>query len=320
MKFIDAEQVSRAVTPIQLVNAIEAGFAGQTQAPLRQHFDIYNPFSSRETTLLMMPAWQEGKQIGVKLVTVAPDNAQYQLPSIQGVYLLFDAVKGQVQAMLDAPALTAKRTAAASALGSRFLSREESSHLLMIGTGILAPELIKAHACVRPINRVSVWGRDQAKAEAVRHQLVDSGLSVQVVTDLEKAVKEADIVSCATLSQEPLLNGHWLKPGQHIDLVGAYRPDMREADDECIRRSRIVVDNYTGACKETGDIAIPLAEGVLRRDDIEADLFELCRGQVTLTRQAEDITLFKSVGHALEDLASAQLIYSTIEDDHVEQF
>ncbi|GAA0354863.1 ornithine cyclodeaminase family protein [Bowmanella denitrificans] len=312
MKFIDAGQVADVLPFSSLIDALATGFSDPGIVPLRQHYDIANPQGGRETTLLMMPAWQAGKQIGVKLVTVAPDNAERGLPSIQGIYLLMDAATGSVLATMDAPALTAKRTAAASALASRFVSRPDSTHLLMVGTGTLAPQLIQAHMAVRPIKRVTIWGRDRHKAEIVADKLRGLPVQLDVATELQAAVSQADIISCATLSRTPLIQGAWLQPGQHLDLVGAYRPDMREADDDCIRRSRIVVDNYQGACKETGDLLIPIQNGLLNPSALAADLFELCGGAKVFQRQAQDITLFKSVGHALEDLVAAQLVYQRL--------
>lgn len=313
MIFIGPEQIQQSLDFPSLVAALKKAFASDIETPLRQHFDIPNPESSRETTLLMMPSWQSGADIGVKLVTVTPESFKFQLPSIQGMYVLFDAVKGCVKATMDAPALTAKRTAAASALASQFISRPDSKRLLMVGTGTLSPQLIQAHCAVRPINEVLVWGRDAAKAQAVVDSLSLSNTKISICEDLESGVKQVDIISVATLSQQPLILGKWLQPGQHLDLVGAYRPDMREADNEVMQRARIVVDNYQGACKENGDIAIPLKEGIISQDDIEADLFSLCKGQASFNRQDGDISVFKSVGHALEDLAAAQLLVSKIE-------
>ncbi|MBB6520406.1 ornithine cyclodeaminase family protein [Pseudoteredinibacter isoporae] len=312
MDFIDQQTIDRALPFEELVDALQQGFASDIETPLRNHYDIPNPHSSRETTLLMMPSWQAGSDIGIKLVTVTPESHKFDLPSIQGTYVLFDAVRGCVKATMDAPALTAKRTAAASALASRFMSRPNSRKLLMVGTGTLSSQLIRAHASVRPIEEVVIWGRNPDKAQAIAELESLSAFKVQVAKDLGEAVKDVDIISVATMSTEPLIMGDWLQEGQHLDLVGAYRPDMREADDECIRRSRIVVDNYTGACKETGDIATPLANGVLQKDDICADLFQLCREERTFLRNDKDISLFKSVGHALEDLAAAQLVVKSL--------
>ena len=309
MLTINAENVNKALSFPQLVNALQSDFAAQVIVPPRLHFDMENPKASRETTLLMMPAWQAGDVAGIKLVTVAPENSLKGLPSIQGTYLLLDVDTGSMKAMMDAPSLTAKRTAAASALASRFLSREDSEVLLVIGTGTLAPQLIASHCSVRPIKKVFVWGRSLSKAENVCQQVSRLSVDVTPIDSIETGMAEADIVSCATLSQEPLIFGKWLREGQHLDMVGAYRPDMREMDDECLLRGRVFVDNFEGALRETGDIAIPLQQGVIERKDIEADLFGLCRQEVKVVRNETDITVFKSVGHALEDLSAAKLVY-----------
>lgn len=314
MTFITAEQINQLAKPHQLIDKLQNAFASDIETPLRQHYDIPNPDSSRETTLLMMPSWQVGKDIGVKLVSVVPESYKYQLPSIKGVYVLIDAKTGQVKAMLDAPSLTAKRTAAASALASRFLSDPNSKSLLMIGTGTLSSELIEAHCAVRPIEQVYVWGRNHEKAHQVVKRTAHLSVNVEAVSNLDDAIGKVDIISCATMSITPLIKGSLLKPGQHLDMVGAYRPDMREADDQCLLSSRIVVDNYQGALKETGDLAIPLKNNVIRKEKIEADLFELCREQKHFERNNSDITFFKSVGHALEDLAAAQLIVEKLRE------
>ena len=203
MNFIAANVVNQLLQPAELVEKLNQAFASDITTPMRQHFDIPNPFSSRETTLLVMPSWQQGSDIGIKLVTVTPDSHKYDLPSVQGVYVLMDAVKGNVKAMIDAPALTAKRTAAASALASRYLSREDSSTLLMVGTGTLSPELIKAHCAVRPIEQVTIWGRDSTKAQQVKSTLSDLDVPISVVEQLAEAVPRADIVCLLYTSPSP---------------------------------------------------------------------------------------------------------------------
>ena len=314
MQQIDATQVSQYLNVAALIDALQTGFGSDIQVPQRQHFDIPNPLASRETTLLLMPAWNMNGDIGVKLVTVAPENHRLRLPSIQGTYVLMDATNGAIKALIDAPSLTAKRTAAASALASRILSRVDSHSLLMVGTGTLAPHLIEAHAAVRPIKNVYIWGRSKEKAEAVRRQVEHLDVQCIATADIAAHASEVDIISVATLSKEPLISGEWLQAGQHLDLVGAYRPDMREADDQCLLRSRIFVDNRATASKETGDLLIPLREGTICQQDIESDLFTLCKPSCSFTRDNNDITLFKSVGHALEDLVAAQLLAATLED------
>jgi ornithine cyclodeaminase len=308
MLTINAETVNRALPFSQLVDALGQSFAADITVPPRLHFDMENPKAGRETTLLMMPAWQAGEVAGVKIVTVAPENGKKGLPSIQGAYLLMDIDTGAMVAMMDAPALTARRTAAASALASRFLSRENSETLLMIGTGTLSSKLIEAHASVRALKTVYVWGRNKAKAEAICQQVSHLNIDCQAIDIIEDYIAQADIISCATLSKDPLVLGKYLVAGQHLDMVGSYRPDMREMDDACLKQGRIFVDNFEGALRETGDMAIPLKQGVIQKEQVEADLFALCKQEFIVQRNTQDITIFKSVGHALEDLTAAKLV------------
>jgi len=308
MKQLDASQVQQALNFPTLIDALKQAFCSDITVPMRHHHDMDNPNASRETTLLLMPAWQSGDKAGVKMVTVAPDNAKIGLPSIQGIYLLMDLHTGTPEIMMDAPTLTTNRTAGASALAASFLARKDASHLFVVGTGALSPQLIRAHHAVCPITKVTVWGRSKDKAQAVIDQVSELGLDCAITDSIEAGVKQADIISVATLSQTPLIKGEWLSAGQHLDLVGAYRPDMREADDQVIRRCRIFVDSRPGATKETGDIRTPLETGVMTLEDINADLFQLCAGEHQGRSNDSEITLFKSVGHALEDLAAAKLV------------
>ncbi|WP_421783250.1 ornithine cyclodeaminase family protein [Kiloniella litopenaei] len=308
MQNITAEQVTKCLDYPSLVDALREAFQGKITVPMRHHHDMEQPNGQRESTLLLMPAWESGKSVGVKLVTVSPENGKKDLPAIQGIYILFDGDTGTPKALIEAKTLTARRTAAASALATSYLARPDSRKLTMVGTGVLAPNLIQAHAAVRPIKEVTIWGRDPKKAKDLAQEMTNLGFTAHAEENLEKAVRTADIISSATLSKTPLISGNWLQPGQHLDLVGAYRPDMREADDEAIKRSSVFVDTYAGAMKEGGDIVIPLQNGILTKEDIKADLFDLTQGEHKGRSSAEEITYFKSVGHALEDLAAAQLV------------
>jgi ornithine cyclodeaminase len=308
MRVVGAQDVHRSLDYPALIDALAAQFRAGAETPLRHHHGIKVP-DGADATLLLMPAWQEGGALGVKLVTVFPDNGRRGLPAVQGVYLLLDGQTGVPRALIDGPALTARRTAAASALAARHLARPDARRLLMVGTGTLAPHLVRAHAAARPIAEVALWGRAREKAERLARDLAAAlpGIAVRAVRSLEEAVPAADIVSCATLATEPLIRGAWLRPGQHLDLVGGFRPDMREADDDAVRRARVFVDTRAGALKEAGDIVQPLEAGVIAERDIAGDLFDLARGAPG-RRNAEEITLFKSVGTALEDLAAARLV------------
>jgi ornithine cyclodeaminase len=312
MRNIDKEQVNQLLDFPSLVDSLQQAFKADFTVPKRAHHDMANPSVGRETTLLLMPAWEDGELCGVKIVTVAPENKDR--PTIQGTYMLIDIKNGSPLLLMDAPTLTAKRTAAASALASTYLSRKNTRSMLMVGTGTLAPNLIKAHAAVRPIEEVFIWGRTQEKAEALAEKLsIETNLNVQAVSDLEGAARKVDLISVATMSMTTLVKGEWLTQGQHLDLVGAYRPDMRETDDAAIKRCDLYVDTFYGATHETGEIVIPLKEGTITEDDLNGDLFNLCREEVGGRQNDEQITLFKSTGHALEDLAAARLVYSKLD-------
>lgn len=293
-----------------LIEILKGGFSDTSiEVPMRHHHDFPNPKENIDSTLLLMPAFNPGKELGVKIATVSPNNSKYDLPSIQGLYIYLDGHKGDIKAILDAKSLTVKRTAAASALASSFLSRPNATSMLMCGTGALSINLIKAHCSVRPINTVYVWGRSIEKAQKICDALKNETYNCMAIKNIEDKISEVDIISCATLSPTPIVLGKWLKKGQHLDLVGAYKKDTREADDEAIMKSSVFIDTYQGGLKESGDIVIPLSKGILTKEDIKADLFMLCSNTKTGRTSDDEITLFKSVGHALEDLVAASYFY-----------
>jgi len=308
MRIISAAEVEAALDYPSLVERLRQAFRRDIQAPVRHHHDIEVSGGST-ATLLLMPAWQVDRHIGIKMVTVFPDNAEKSLPAVMGIYVLVDGKNGSPLALIDGPTLTVKRTAGASALASSYLSRPDAERLLMVGTGALAPQLIVAHAAVRPICNVLIWGRTPEKAQRLAKRMNRRDFHVDWTDDLETAARGAHIISCATLSKAPLIHGDWLQPGQHLDLVGAFRPDMRETDDAVMRRARVFVDTRAGATKEGGDIVQAVAAGALTTDDIAGDLFELTRGERSGRRYYDQVTLFKSVGTAIEDLAAAQLVF-----------
>ncbi|HUE10683.1 MAG TPA: ornithine cyclodeaminase family protein [Steroidobacteraceae bacterium] len=304
---LDAAALAARLDRRSLIEALDAAFRKPCSVPTRQQYQLEpaQPGGSGGT-LLVMPAWRTGDALGIKLVTVFPDNALRGLPAVSASYLLLDAATGQPRAILDGAELTLRRTGAASALASRALSSPDAARLTMVGTGRLAPHLIESHAAVRPIREVRIWGRRADRARALAASLASTELSVEGTDDLEAAVRWADIISCATLSRQPLVRGAWLKAGQHVDLVGAFTPEMREADDETIARAELCVDTRAGALEESGEIIGAIARGVIDRNGIGAELSELASGRFKRSRP-EAITVFKSVGCALEDLAAAQL-------------
>jgi ornithine cyclodeaminase/alanine dehydrogenase-like protein (mu-crystallin family) len=305
---LDADAVRAALDWPSTIDALESMFHDGCTMPTRHHHTVQVP-GTAAATLLLMPAWTEGGYLGVKVVNVFPGNADRGLPAVTGLYLLFSATTGAILATIDGAELTARRTAAASALAARYLARDDAARLLVVGTGRLAANLAAAHAAVRPIKSISIWGRDRNKAATVAASLEAEGLAASPCGDLAEAVAAADIVSCGTLARDPLIRGGWLKPGAHLDLVGGFTPAMREADDEAIRRASVFVDTRAGAMVEAGDIVVPLANGTLSADGVRADLFDLASGRHSGRATYDEITVFKSVGAALEDLAAAALAY-----------
>ncbi len=306
MLTLDAKAVATALPYDQLIETLRKAFSTGIDVPQRTHYEVDVP-DGTPGTLLLMPAWQPGSGLGVKIATVFPDNAQLGKPVVFASYLLMSAETGIPVAMLDGTELTLRRTAAASALASSFLSREDANSLLMVGTGNLAPHLIAAHATVRSIREVRIWGRRMDVARQLAETLADAEFSVTVAEDLESAAREADIISCATLATEPLIVGEWLSAGQHIDLVGAFRPNMCEVDEAAIVRADVYVDTRAGAISEAGEIVQAMRSGAISAADIKGELAELAAGEIVGRSNDSAVTLFKSVGTALEDLAAAEL-------------
>ncbi|MBL8580956.1 MAG: ornithine cyclodeaminase family protein [Rhizobiaceae bacterium] len=311
-----AADIDRALTFPSLVETLREAFRAGAVQPVRHHHTVERP-DGAASTLLLMPAWTDFVRmgasddgfIGVKVVTVSPDNNAIGKPAVMGLYLLLDGRTGEPKALIDGQRLTQWRTACASALAATWLAREDAERLLIVGAGAMAPFLARAHAAVRPIRAIRIWNRTAANAEAAAAGLRGLGLPAEAAADLEAELQQADIISSATIATEPLVKGALLRPGTHVDLVGGFTPSMREADDEAVRRARVFVDTRAGAGKEAGDIVQPLASGVLRPDQIVADLHELARGERSGRESRDEITLFKSVGAALEDLAAGIAVY-----------
>jgi ornithine cyclodeaminase len=297
LPILDGVDVARLLPYADLVDALEAAHRG---APAVSRRVVFGPDGS-DQAFLGLPAWRPGEAIGVKLVTIFPANPTAGRPSVQAVYVLFDGSNGEPLALIDGTELTYRKTAADSALGARFLAREDAATLLMIGAGGLAPHLIAAHRAVRPsLDRVLVWNRTRAKAETVAAEVGGA-----VVESLAGAVPEADVISTATMTAEPLVEGRWLRPGTHLDLVGAFQPDHREVDDETVVRADLYVDDREATLTEDGDLVIPLQAALITREDIRGDLHELCRGDVPGRTDPEAITLFENGGGGHLDLMTA---------------
>ncbi|THD47217.1 MAG: ornithine cyclodeaminase family protein [Bradyrhizobium sp.] len=310
MRHFTAPEIDAALDFPSLIDALAEAFRGGFQAPARSHHEIERP-GEAAATMLLMPAWGRlggaGDILGVKIVNVFPGNGARGLSAVQGLYALQSGVTGATLATLDGTRLTLWRTAAASALAARFLAPPRARRLLMVGAGALAPFLARAHASQRPIEHIAVWNHRPEGARRLAAALAAEGYDARAVENLPEAVAEADIIACATLSPAPLIAGAWLKPGQHIDLVGAFSMHMREADDAALKRARIFVD-AEGALSEGGDVAIALRSGAIVQADVAGDLASLVCGAPGRTA-ADEITLFKSVGAAIEDLAAAALVW-----------
>ena len=308
MEVWDAEAV-RAATPWPaLMEAIAGTLADPEAAAPERHVHPLPLPGGSEGSLLVMPAWRAGDVIGVKAVTYFPTNTGTGTPTINAGYLLFDGGSGRLVATLDGDELTVRRTAAVSALAARYLGRPDARRILVIGTGQLAPALAMAHANGRDLISLEVWGRRPARAQAVVEVLEREGVRATVAEDLDEAVERADLISCATGATEPLVAGRLLRPGAHLDLVGSFRPDMREADDEAVRRAAVFVDTRAGAL-HSGDLAQPLAASVIDARQILADLADLVTVRHPGRDSRDQITLFKSAGFALADLAAARLVW-----------
>jgi ornithine cyclodeaminase len=311
MHHIDASQVAARLDRRALIDALDEAFRQPHESFARHHHRVGRSAGS----LLIMPAWDDCSALGIKIVTVFPDNARRGLPAVCASYLMLDAATGEPCAIIAGGELTLRRTAAASALASRYLSTPTASRLLMVGTGQLAPHLIESHALVRRLNEVRIWGRRadraQALAATLATRLATRGIAVAATEDLEASARWADIVSCATLSQQPLILGAWLEAGQHLDLVGAFTPQMCETDDDALARCALYVDTRGGALSEAGEIIGAIERGVIEPSSIQAEFSELAAG-VFARRHPDDITLFKSVGAALEDLVAAKLVLSNL--------
>ena len=307
MKTIDDQHVVDCLDYRTLIEALRAGFACRNSQPIQMRQETGTDADSK--VLLVKAAWDREVTV-VKAVTLNANNRQSEVPYIQGLVAIFDKASGTPLGVVDAKEMTNRRTAAASALAADYLARPNAEVMTLIGTGLLAPHMALAHAATRPIRRVNVFGRSLDKAEATAGTISRSAPAVQVraVRDLPEAVREADIVSTATSSKSPVLHGAWISAGTHVDLVGAFTPDAREADDETMAGARVFLDDRNTTVEEAGDIALPMASGTIAANDIVGDLWDLCGGQVAGRTADREVTVFKSVGTALEDLVAAKLV------------
>ncbi len=309
MLVVDGEEVHRVCAWPALVGALHEAHRGPR--PLIGRCALEASLRGTTQTYFNLPAFLPGVAMGTKIATVLPDNVRRHagVPAVQGVYVLFDGDDGSPSAIIDGTALTYRKTAADSALGSRLLSRTDARVLLLVGAGGLAPYLARAHLAVRPsLVEVQVWNRSGHRAETVASGLRAAGIGATAVAELEPAVRAADIVCCNTAATEPLLRGAWLRPGSHLDLVGGFTPEMRECDDDAVARARLFVDEAGLNIDACGDLIDPIRRGVIARGKVEADLYELCRVDHLFDRRPDDITLYKNGGGGHLDLFTALFI------------
>jgi ornithine cyclodeaminase len=305
VQFIGREDVAAALPWSALILAIESTLTSPlAEAPDRTVHSVTVGRGKSDASLLLKPGWVIGDVIAVKVVTFFPENGSLGLPTVNAGVLLFDGANGTLLGACDGNELTARRTAAASAVAAK--------RLLVIGTGALAPMTALAHASVRDYELIDVWGRDVAKAEAVVDELRNAGLDARVSTDLDTSVPEADVISAVTAATSPLIQGALLGEGTHVDLIGSFTPSMRESDDDVIKRASVWVDSRSDGLL-AGDLAQPIADGLLAESDIKGDLVDLITGTGVGRRNNEEITVFKSAGLALEDVAAARLVFAGTE-------
>jgi ornithine cyclodeaminase len=303
MRVIDGPGLERLTPYPALIAALRDRLAERVASPQRLVLDP----TGQGDALLLMPAWREGGLMVVKLVTVYPRNAAAGRPALDASVSVFDQRDGRLRAILDGVVLTVRRTAAASALGAALLARAESTTLLVIGTGALAPALARAHLVAQPgLRRVRVWGRTAAKAEALAAGLRAEGIDAEAAPDLDAAIAEADTIVAATTATQPIIRAAAVRSGTHLSLVGAFTPAMAEAEPALMKRARVFADDRASILVKGGEVAQAIAAGLIAESAIEADLAGLARAGPP-RRARDDITVFKSVGFAALDLIAAEL-------------
>lgn len=307
-QFFGSEQVAELLTWPDLIEAIEQILAEPNAvAPMRTVHTLPDTVGD-DAALLLKPGWIVGDVIAIKAVTFFPNNGQLELPTINAGVLLFSGANGTFLGACDGNELTTRRTAAASAVAAKRLARTDARNLLVVGTGALSPMTALAHCSVRDYEMVQVWGRNNDKARRVVNHLITESIPARVALDLDEAVSEADVITAVTGAKSPLIKGALLQDGAHVDLIGAFTPEMRESDDDVVRRATVFADTRTDGVI-AGDLAQPIASGILDPDDIVADLAELATGAHPGRTSNEQITMFKSAGFALEDVAAAKLVF-----------
>ncbi len=303
MRFVDAGEISRALTFPALIAGMEA-------AHRRRKIDVVDASLGDEAGhYFVRHAVDHGRFMASKMFTSFPGNLSKNIPAVQAVCVMFDGSNGAPLAVLDGTEITYWRTAADSALGAKFLAAPEPHTLLVVGAGGMSRRLARAHMTVRPsLRRVLIWNRTVERAKNVADDLKREGIAAEVATDLNAATREADVITCCTRSHQPLIKGANLKPGTHLDLVGGYTPQTREADDEAAKRSLVFVDRRESAFHGVGDILQPIANGAIGESDVLGDLYDIAGGKVVGRRSPDDMTFFKNAGGGHLDLMTCEVV------------
>ena len=310
MRYLGPQEVADGLPYGDLVESLRKIYQVDGMSARRDLINLKELTGAEGTCMAFMPAWGPGHDLTTKIFTLFPTNPGKGLPTIHAIIFVFDAANGSLKAVVDGTEVTRRRTACMSALAADYLARRDSRQLLVCGAGALAPHAALAHATVRPIERIEVWARREEAAELVVEKLQSQrgDLEIRVATNLAEACRRADIVTSQTSSPNPIIFGEWITPGTHLDFVGSHDPNKRECDDEVARISKIYVDVLETAMREAGDILIPLNSGVISKAQIVGDLSDLTRRIVDGRNSDEEITLFKSTGSSLADLAAAELV------------
>ena len=294
-RIIYFEEGEKYLDWLSLTDAFIKGY----KMPKAQMKDVF--LYEEDNTLLNRSAWINGLGLAVKCATIFPENSKQGKPTVGGAVNLFSSLNGSLEAIIDFHLVTKWKTAGDSLLGAKCLARPDSRHILIMGAGTVGHSLYEAYSALYPQAEFAIWNRSLANAEA----FAKSYPGTTIVSSLADAVNKADIITCATMSTEAILKGEWLRPGQHVDLIGAYRPDMREADDEVLRRGRIFVDCRETTIEHIGELLIPISEGVIDESDIIADFYQM---EYMQRRSDDEITIFKNGGGAHLDLMTSRFI------------
>jgi ornithine cyclodeaminase len=307
MQLFDAEAVHRLLPYENLIPALHKLHEGEM--PVGDGVYTDDP-SGTGNMFVTLPGWLGGQLIVVKMVGVFPGNRELDPPvgSVLGAVAAFNAKTGAPVLVADGEAMTYRKTAAISGLGAALLAPPEPQELLVVGAGGLGPHVAMAHVAARPsISRVRIWNLTTARAEALAATLRAQSINAEAALDLDAAVAEADVISCVTMSRAPLVKGVLLKPGAHLDLVGSYLPDMRETDDDAMRRGVVYTCCDRGR-DEVGELVLPVATGALRWDDIQGDAFGLVQGRDARRTSQDQITVYKNIGGAHQDVFTAMIL------------